>query len=273
MGRNKLSYEKRRESAANPASKKLFSIMSEKRTNLALSCDVTDSEELLRLAELLGPEIAVLKTHADIVEGFTCEIGHKLMDISKRHNFLIFEDRKFADIGHTAMMQYAQGSLKISGWANLVSMNLLPGPGQIEGIGSIIRKANDGNPRGILVLAQMSSEKNLANEEYTKKVVEFGHINSDVVSGYIGNGSNPSDLNRLSEMSLPGDVIMTPGIKMGDKGDAMGQNYNTPERAVLAGSDCIIVGRGIYEEDDPLLAAVSYRKAGWNAYLERIDSG
>lgn len=273
MGRNKLSYEKRREGAANPASARLFSIMSEKKTNLVLSCDVLDYEELLRLAELLGPEIAVLKTHADIVEGFTCDIGHKLMAISKKHEFLIFEDRKFADIGNTAMMQYAQGSLKISSWANFVSMNVLPGPGQFEGIGSVMRKINDGNPRGILVLAQMSSEKNLAHGEYTKKAVEFGHINSDVVSGYIGNGSNPLELNMLSEISLPEDVIMTPGIKMNDKGDTMGQNYSTPERAILAGSDCIIVGRGIYEADDPLLAAVSYRKAGWDAYLKRIGSG
>ena len=273
MDRIGLSYEERIGNSSNSASARLFSIMSEKETNLAFSCDVADYTELLGLAELLGPEIAVLKTHADIVEGFTSEVGLRLMAIARKHGFLIFEDRKFADIGNTSVMQYAQGSLRISSWSNFVSMNVLSGPGQLEGIGSVMRRADDGNPRGILILAQMSSEKNLASGEYTRKAVEFGHANQDVVSGYIGNGSNPLELNMLSKMSLPGDVIMAPGVKMGGRADAMGQNYSSPDGAILAGADCIIVGRGIYEAEKPELAAVSYRKAAWEAYLKRIGSG
>lgn len=42
--------------------------MQEKQSNLCVSADVTSSEELLQLAERLGPSICLLKTHIDILK-------------------------------------------------------------------------------------------------------------------------------------------------------------------------------------------------------------
>jgi len=51
----------------------------------------------------------------------------------------------------------------------------------------------------------------------------------------------------------------------------LGQQYNTPENVIgKQGSDVIIVGRGIYEADDPVAEAKKYKEAGLTAYLSEV---
>ena len=82
-----------------PLASYLLSLISVKQTNLCLSADVETSAELLQLAEDVGDSICVLKTHCDIVVDWSDRTAQALREIAKRKWFLIFEDRKFADIG------------------------------------------------------------------------------------------------------------------------------------------------------------------------------
>ena len=40
-----------------------------------------------------------IKTHIDIIEDFDLSLIERLQELSAKHDFVIFEDRKFADIG------------------------------------------------------------------------------------------------------------------------------------------------------------------------------
>ena len=41
------------------------------------------------------------QTHIDIIQDFDSDLVTQLQALSKEHDFLIFEDRKFADIGES----------------------------------------------------------------------------------------------------------------------------------------------------------------------------
>ena len=64
-------------------------------------------------------------------------------------------------------------------------------------------------------------------------------------------------------------MIWTPGVNLATGDGEMGQRYGDPYEAVMAGSDCIIVGSGIHGAKDPAAAAKAYAEASWKALLER----
>ena len=60
--------------------------------------------------------------------------------------------------------------------------------------------------------------------------------------------------------------MLMPGIKLQAGTDATGQQYTTVEDAVEGGADCIIVGRGIIEAENPETTAKEYRERAWKVY-------
>jgi uridine monophosphate synthetase len=253
-----LSYQERVHYTLSKTGQRLLHLMEEKKTNLALSADVIHAQELLDLAKQLGPEICVLKTHIDIVEDFSHDLIRELSILANTHQFLIFEDRKFADIGNTVKQQYQHGVYQIAAWADIVNAHTLPGPGIIQGLAEIGRKEK----RGLLLIAEMSSKNNLITKEYIQQTLKMAEGFTDFVMGFITQHALSND---------PHWINFTPGIKLAAGDDALGQQYVTPEKAILEhGTDVIIVGRGITEAKDKVKMAQEYRQTGWQAYLKRL---
>lgn len=256
------TYGSRAELTTNPVARRLFNIMETKQTNLVVAADVADLAYLTYLANMVGPEICALKVHADIVEDFDLPFTQTLQEIAKMHDFLIIEDRKFADIGDVVKKQYTGGVHHIADWADAVIAHAISGPDIIKAL----EQASVDKQRGMFLIAELSSSGNLTKlPGYADAVIKMAEENPFVI-GLIAQTASST------KRSL---IKCTPGVNLTQTGDALGQNYNSPEHVIKnGGSDVIIVGRGIYEAkttQELLAAARRYRTAGWIAYQERIQ--
>ncbi|EFJ06281.1 hypothetical protein SELMODRAFT_236575 [Selaginella moellendorffii] len=241
----RLAYGERAVLAQNAAGKKLLDLMEQKKSNLSVAADVTTSEELLKLADAVGPEICVLKTHVDVLSDFSEELTVKLRAIAEKHDFMIFEDRKFADISNTVSMQYEGGPFKIVDWSDITNAHMVPGPGSIDGTGE-----------GAGFAATCRDE--LQRNSSTGRVPSSSRKNGCGQSR-LRHGIHLHKSCAWAQAANPGFIHMTPGVQTSAGGDDLGQQYSTPENVIADRQrDIIIVGRGI-------MHAGWYRSNAWES--------
>jgi orotidine-5'-phosphate decarboxylase len=124
----------------------------------------------------------------------------------------------------------------------------------------------------------MSTKGALATGSYTEEAVRMARANNEFVIGFIAQRRMDGVGLASADDEEDDFLILTPGVGLEVKGDAMGQQYRTPDEVVRrSGCDVIIVGRGIYGTDLKDVDAIRgraerYREEGWNAYLKRLQS-
>lgn len=253
-------------SYANSLTHRLTHLIQKKQSNVVLSLDVEEQDRFFEILEKAAPEIVMLKTHVDIIENYTPTFVEKLQQYAKKYNFLIFEDRKFADIGNTVRKQYRSGVYQIQSWADFVTVHLIAGEDILHGLFDGIAD------KSAFLLARMSAKGNLITENYTRKVLEIGQKFPHFVSGYIGHGNSEDDIRRFKAKIPANQLLLMPGVKLKPGNDGMGQQYISVEQAIRGGADLIIVGRGIYAADNPGQTARTYRQKAWEMYSQRHNN-
>ena len=211
-------------------------IMNEKDTNICLAADIDDIYNIFELIHKVGKDICILKIHSDIIVNFHNNYSYNRDTLNKlktMYNFKIWEDRKFADIGHVMKRQINN---RIAEWADIVSVHPISGRKSLEEIKNI----------DIILISEMSTDGHLMNETYQEQVIDIAE-NVENVIGIVCQ-------HKMSEKLLH----IVPGISINKTSDSQGQLYNTPGNKNFA--DIFVIGRGIYEAEDPINAIEFYKK-------------
>ncbi|PKX99721.1 Orotidine 5'-phosphate decarboxylase [Aspergillus campestris IBT 28561] len=254
--KSQLTYTARASKHPNALARRLFEIAEAKKSNVTVSADVTTTKSCWTW----------LTTHIDILSDFSDATINGLNALAAKHNFLIFEDRKFIDIGNTVQKQYHNGALRISEWAHIINCAVLPGEGIVEALAQTASAADFpyGPERGLLILAEMTSKGSLATGPYTTASVDYARKYKGFVMGFVSTRALNEVQSEATSASEDEDfVVFTTGVNLASKGDSLGQQYQTPQSAIGRGADFIIAGRGIYAAPDPVEAAQRYQKEGW----------
>ena len=104
---------------------------------------------------------------------------------------MIFENRRFVDIGNIVQMQYHRGAFRISEWAHIVNACGLAGDGIVEALAktSISDTFEYNGSRALPMLAEMTTKGSLATGSCTATCIESAEKYKDFVIGFSANQS------------------------------------------------------------------------------------
>lgn len=225
----------------------LLEIIKEKETVLVLSLDVVKKGRFFKVLKKCAPYICALKLHLDIYPFMTPRILKKIITISKKHNFIIIEDRKFSDIGNT---QRLQAEALIKKGITYFTSHIFTGEKALRSL-PIESK--------LFLVSDMSCEGAFFSDvDYLNLKKEMHKQSSDYyesihqVIGFVSQ-------HRININSGRIPFILRPGIRLSAKTknkDTMGQTYKYP---MVDSGVCWVVGREICDANSPEVIAKQYK--------------
>ena len=229
---------------------------------IALDLTVMDRENLfkhsLRLIELVSRFACAVKINHQLVLplGLHDRVA-KLVYEAHRHGVPAIMDAKINDIGHTN--EFIASEYFSAGFDAVVAN---PFVGYRDGLEPIFRLAKS-QDKGVLLLAHMShkgasegygqevfdnttGQRRYQYEVFAEKAVQWG------ADGVIVGATFPETIARVHSILGQDVPIFSPGV--GVQGGSLSS-------ALAAGAKYIIVGRSIYESDDPARSADDLRRS------------
>lgn len=234
---NKQSKRNFPQTHQHPIAQRLLNIANTKNSNLIASVDLTSTREIIDFLTIIGKDICAAKLHVDIITDFSATFIKEIKALSEKLDFLIIEDRKFADIGNTQLLQLSQGIYSIASWADIVTIHLIAGEASLKAI----QDWDADNKPALIPIIEMSSKGALTDIDYIEKCKKFLFNYTNVIGAVCQQAALKS-----------GFLKFTPGISISAKEDNKGQHYNSPTHAIEnLQSDFLIIGRGLYLSDNP----------------------
>jgi orotidine-5'-phosphate decarboxylase len=225
--------------------------MSDDRLIVAL--DVPNALEGLQLAERLGDAVSFYKIGLGMLTGGGLALANEL---KQEHGKRIFLDMKLFDIGATV-------EAAVRGLAQY-DLDFLT----VHGDPHVVRAAKQGAASKDLKILAVTILTSLDRADLDACLMPPGDVADLVVTraarafeagadGVIASPQEAALIRALPEAA--GRLIVTPGVR--PAGAALGDQKRvaTPKGAIAAGADHIVVGRPVWQAEDPRAAALAIR--------------
>lgn len=225
------------------------------RERLVVALDVDDLDVVKSLVRLLAPEVGMFKVGKQL---FT-HAGPQAVRLIQDMGGEIFLDLKFHDIPTTVAKAAIEATrLGVKMFNVHASGSLAMMRTAVKEVRRVCRQERRRKPIMLAVTVLTS-----LNQDDLKRVGVDGKVADQVVrlalltqeAGMDGVVASPHEVADIREACGRRFIIVTPGIRpaKGKRDDQ--QRVMTPEEAIRAGVDYIVVGRPILEAKDPVAAA------------------
>jgi len=213
------------------------------KDRLIVALDMPTIEEAQRLVSKLDQSVSFYKVGLELLFAGGLELARALKADGKH----VFLDMKLLDIGNTVERAVAN--------ATEFGVDFLTVHGHDL---KTLRAAVAGRGKSRLKLLAVTVLTNLTADDLKQQGATL--MPSDLVlrratlaheSGFDGVIASGQEAGRIREAIGPGFLIVTPGIRLTGSASDDQERITTPDRAIAAGADYIVVGRPITQADDP----------------------
>ncbi len=220
---------------------------------LIVALDLPNAIEGMQLAEKLGDAVSFYKIGLGMLTGGGLALARELKD---EHGKRIFLDMKLFDIGATV-------EAAVRGLAAF-DLDFLT----VHGDPHVVRAAREGAGASRMRILAVTILTSLDRTDLDAALIRPGNI-ADLVTeraarafeaGADGVIASPREAALIRALpAATGRLIVTPGVR--PKGTAAGdqKRITGPGDAIRAGADHIVVGRPVWQAEDPRKAALAIR--------------
>jgi orotidine-5'-phosphate decarboxylase len=220
------------------------------KDRLIVALDMPAVEEAQRLVAKLGNAVSFYKVGLELLFSGGLELARALKGEGKR----VFLDMKLLDIGNTIERAVANATEFGADFLTVHGHDL-----------KTVRAAVTGRGRSHLKLLAVTVLTNLTADDLKQQGASLAP--ADLVlkrarlaheAGFDGVVASGQEARRIREATGPGFLIVTPGIRLTGSASDDQERITTPDHAIAAGADYIVVGRPITQADDPKAVADAF---------------
>lgn len=217
------------------------------KDRLIVALDMPTLEEARRLVVTLSDSVTFYKVGLELLFAGGLDLARELKHMGKR----VFLDMKLLDIGNTVERAVANATELGIDFLTVHGQDLKTLHAAVTG-----RGASHVKLLAVTVLTNLTAE-DLHQQGSTMSPADLALHRARLAheAGFNGVIASGQEAGRIRAAVGPNMLIITPGIRLPGGTTDDQERVMTPDHAITAGADYIVVGRPITQSDDPKAVA------------------